>query len=154
VRQRPVPAQSDRGAPSGSEPPARVAVVATVAFLGWTAFVWLGRIRNAVADDALDGAGRIGPVLLSVSFLVPAVVLAVLLVRERGRPAGRVRSVLLVGLSGWTTVVWAVRVLDIALGGDHDAAFIVVHAALAVVSVALGWWAVRATASAGASTQS
>jgi hypothetical protein len=142
-----------RDAPSGVGREGRAAVWATVSFLAWTTFVWAGRIRNAMADDALDGGGRTGPVFLSLSFLVPAAVLAVLLAGERGHRVGRGRSVLLVGLAGWTTAVWAVRVLDIALAGDHDVPFVAVHTVLGVVSIALGWWAVRATTLAAASTQ-
>ena len=38
--------------------------------------------------------------------------------------------------------MWAVRAVAIGLG-DHDAGFIAVHLALAVVSVALAGWATR-----------
>jgi hypothetical protein len=45
-------------------------------------------------------------------------------------------------LAGWTTVVWVVRAADIALGGDHEAAFVAVHVVLAAVSIGLAAWAV------------
>jgi hypothetical protein len=43
-------------------------------------------------------------------------------------------------VAGVTIVYWPVRVVQIAFA-DHDAAFVVVHAVLGVVSVALALWA-------------
>ncbi|MFZ4517001.1 MAG: hypothetical protein ACOYOP_01335 [Microthrixaceae bacterium] len=115
----------------------------SAAFLAWTLFVWVGRIRNALADTALDAAGRTGPLLLATSFVLPALVLAVALVlRWRGRPVGWLAPAMTV-FAVWTTGVWIVRAGDIALGGDHPVAFVVVHTVLAVVSIALAWLAVR-----------
>lgn len=133
---------ADVAAPTASRPrPSRAAVAWTVAFLAWTAFVWVGRIRNAVADAALDDGGRSGPILLSASFLVLALVVATLLVpvarRRAGAAAASAFLVALGALAGWTTVVWVVRVADIAFAGDHDLPFVVVHSVLGAVSVAL-----------------
>ena len=47
------------------------------------------------------------------------------------------------GLAVWTTAVWIVRSLTI-LAGDRATGFKVVHGVLAVVSIALAVWAVRA----------
>jgi hypothetical protein len=94
----------------------------------WTLVVWAGRIRNAL--DADDGAGA---VVLAATF----VALAVAVLATRGR-----RPVVL-ALAGWTVAVWAVRIVDIALLSDHDAGFVVVHAVLAAVSVAVAAWATR-----------
>lgn len=122
----------------------RRSLVAIGAFILWTLFVWVGRIRNAVSDEALDDGGRTGPLLLSISFVVPALVLAVLLV-VAGRahtslgPAG---SWLLRGLAGWTTAVWLIRAGDIVLTSDRGAAFVTVHLVLAAVSIGLAAWAV------------
>jgi hypothetical protein len=82
------------------------------AFLGWTVFVWAGRIRNG------------GSLPLAASFLV----LAGLAVWRR-RPW-------LTLLAVWTVGVWAVRTPYI-LVHDHPADFKVVHSVLAVVSIAL-----------------
>jgi hypothetical protein len=117
-------------------------------FLAWTLFVWGGRIRNAFADDSLAGQGLVGPVLLSASFALPALLLGVgWLVRARsGRPAGRWATVLGPGtklLAVWTVVVWAVRATDIAVLGGHSVAFVLVHLALAAVSMALAVMAWR-----------
>ena len=81
-------------------------------FLGWTVFVWIGRIRNG------------GSVLLAASFLVLA-----------GLALWRRRPFLSV-LAAWTVGVWAVRTPFI-LVHDHPADFKVVHTVLAVVSIAL-----------------
>lgn len=117
-----------------------------VAWLAWTAFVWVGRVRNALADQALDAGGRVGPLLLSLSFLVPTVVLAVWLARTWGRPAGRGLRLAVGAFAGWTVGVWVLRVGDIALGGDHAAGFVVVHTVLGVVSAVLAVASVRALA--------
>jgi hypothetical protein len=87
-------------------------------FLGWTVFVWAGRIRNG------------GSLLLALSFLVLAA-----LVLWRRRP-------FLTALVVWTIGVWAVRTPYI-LVHDHPAGFKAVHTVLAVVSVALALAAQR-----------
>jgi len=73
--------------------------------------------------------------------------------RRAAAPAPWVR-VLLRMLVAWTVGVWCVRAVDIALigpdgfelGGGHEPAFVAVHLVLAVVSMALGAWAVVADA--------
>jgi hypothetical protein len=101
---------------------------AVLALALWTLFVWAVRIRNA--------EGAVGPTLLAISFVALAV--AVLVTR-----GGRVPTL---ALAGWTVAVWSVRVVDIALLSDHDAAFVLVHATLAAVSVALSVVAARSQA--------
>ena len=81
-------------------------------FLGWTVFVWAGRIRNG------------GSLLLALSFLVLAG-----LALWRRRP-------FLTALAVWTIGVWAVRTPYI-LVHDHPADFKAVHVVLALVSIAL-----------------
>lgn len=138
--------------------------VAVAALVLWTLFVWGGRIRNVMADADAQGAQRWGPLALSVSFVVLALVTAVLFARrfraggsepggsEPGgsEPGGGVvaSSVTLQVLAGWTTAVWVLRAGDIALAGDHAAGFVAVHVALAAVSIALAAWAVLADRSA------
>jgi len=92
----------------------------------WSLFVWGVRIRNA--------AGDLGATVLSVTFVALAV--AVLVTR-----GGRWSTV---ALAAWTTLVWAVRVVDIILLSDHEAAFKAVHGMLALVSIALAVFAARA----------
>lgn len=91
----------------------------------FTLFVWGVRIRNAV--------GELGPTLLAITFVALAV--AVLLTK-----AGRSATL---ALAGWTVAVWVVRLVDIALLSDHEAAFVVVHAVLALVSISLAVLAAR-----------
>ena len=50
-------------------------------------------------------------------------------------------------LAAVTAVYWPIRVVQIALA-DHDAAFVVVHTVLGVVSVALAVWAWASTTAA------
>ncbi len=125
-----------------------------VSLLAWTLFVWVGRVRNALADPDLSGADRVGPLLLSVSFVVPAVVLAVVLVSSarRARGVGRVLRAGVLALAGWTCGVWVVRMADIAFGGDWEVGFVAVHAVLAVVSIALAALAARAVVTASTVT--
>lgn len=109
----------------------------------WTWFVWGGRIRNALGDPELGGSALVGTVVLASSFVVLATALAVMMVRDRvrGGPGG-VRGALTWILALWTTGVWTLRVVDIAAFGGHGIGFVLVHVALAVVSIALAAWAV------------
>jgi hypothetical protein len=141
--------------------------LAVAALVLWTLFVWGGRIRNVLSDADAEGAQRWGTLALSVSFVALALVTAVLFVRRvrsAGAENGGVRHgaaghrgavaasrVALQALAGWTTVVWILRAGDIALAGDHAVGFVVVHVALAAVSIALAAWAVLADRSAVAS---
>lgn len=135
--------------PSSIEPavgaPSRRTVTAVALFVAWTLFVWLGRVRNAVSDTALSVDERRGPLLLASLFVIAASALAVLCVVRVRRPHDRRSAGALAATLGVaaavTTVVWVLRAGDIALGGDHDAGFVLVHVALAVVSIGLAAWA-------------
>ncbi len=94
----------------------------------WTLFVWLARVRNVVRDDGV-GVGVLVPLGLCV--------LAGWALADRRRGV-RV-------LAAATVAVWAVR-LPLVLAHDHAGAFKAVHAALAVVSVALAFLSLRAVA--------
>jgi hypothetical protein len=85
----------------------------------WTLLIWTTRIRNVVAGDwsAADLVLPVGLTVLAVLALV------------RRRPGLQV-------LAAATAAVWVVR-LPLVLVHDHPAAFKVVHAVLAVVSLAL-----------------
>ncbi|HEV3226680.1 MAG TPA: hypothetical protein VGZ52_07590 [Acidimicrobiales bacterium] len=82
------------------------------ALVGWTAFVWLGRVRNG------------GSLLLAASFLV----LAALALWRRGH--------WITALAGWTVAVWVVRT-PMILADHQSGAFKAVHTVLAVVSIGL-----------------
>jgi hypothetical protein len=98
-----------------------MATVAGVAYALpiWTLLIWTTRIRNIVADD-----WTVVDLLLPLGLTVLAVLALV-----RRRPG-------LLLLAGATTAVWLVR-LPLVLVHDHPAGFKVVHAVLAVASIAL-----------------
>lgn len=110
-----------------------------VALAVWTFFVWTTRINNIVGDDDLDGGQKAARVALALTFTA---LVALVVVALASRPAWLRPSVTV--LAVWTVAVWAVRSVAIGLG-DHDAAFIAVHLALAVVSVILAGLAIRET---------
>jgi hypothetical protein len=82
------------------------------ALVGWTVFVWAGRIRNG------------GSVLLAVAFLA----LAAIALWRRGNWT--------TALAGFTVLVWAIRTPVILLH-DHSVGFKVVHTVLATISIVL-----------------
>lgn len=104
---------------------------------GWQVLVWGTRIDNVLGDDGLDAGGKAARLALSASFLALAAVAvwAWRSARHGGLVAPAAARWVRVG-AAWTTGVWVVRGVGIALG-DHDAAFIAVHLVLAVVSIAL-----------------
>jgi len=92
----------------------------------WTLFVWATRMR-IIFDQDQPKTTVIVPVILTVLAVVA------LVDRRRG----------LLALAAATTAVWVVR-LPLVLAHDHAAGFKVVHAVLAIVSLALAYGAVRA----------
>jgi hypothetical protein len=110
---------------------------------GWTLFVWATRIRNALGDEDLSGGSKAVSVTVAALFTLGGLAVLVSALRRQHLVAA-------VGaLAAFTTVYWPVRVVQIALA-DHDAAFVVVHAALGVVSVGLAAWAWVSLAGRGA----
>ncbi|MBK5221761.1 MAG: hypothetical protein JJE52_02575 [Acidimicrobiia bacterium] len=115
--------------------------------------MWIGRVRNIVGDDGLDGFGRTFRLAMAVSFVVlGAALLAACWIGRQNRnwrevaqrapdgwrvgtgvpEWGRRVAVLLVGL---TVVVWVVQGVGIGIDPNHDASFKVVHTFLAVGSL-------------------
>ena len=92
----------------------------------WTLFVWATRLR-IIADQDQPKTTVIVPVVLTVLAVVA------LVDRKRG----------VLALAAATAVVWVVR-LPLVLVHDHSAGFKLVHAVLAVVSLALAYGATRA----------
>lgn len=105
-----------------------------LALVAWTLFSWGGRIRNVLADESLEGSGRLWRLGLAggLTALALALLVALMLRPVTARP---VRS-LAATLAGVSSAVWIVRGIDIALG-SHPPGFKVVHTVLAVVTVAL-----------------
>lgn len=109
--------------------------VVSCVFVVWSVFVWGNRISNTLRSDE-STASKTFSTVLSVVLLVLAVAVGVVVVRAwRGvvRDAG---GKVLVTAGLVTVVVWLVRIPQIALA-DHDVGFVVVHALLGVVSIAL-----------------
>jgi hypothetical protein len=114
-----------------------------LALSAFTVLVWTTRIRNIWTDEELSTAGQIGRTTLALAFTAFAVATVAAWVRARRARALRDRDRLLIRLfAAWTSVVWVVRGVQIALA-DHDPAFVAVHTALAVASIALAVWADR-----------
>ena len=109
-----------------------------VAFGLWTVFVWATRIGTALDE------GATGRVVLAVSFTLVGLAVLAVAWRARGRVLTSGEVVAVRVAAAWTVGVWAVRGVQIALA-DHEAAFIVVHVVLAVVSIALAVATVRTT---------
>ncbi|HKY14351.1 MAG TPA: hypothetical protein VJM33_05465 [Microthrixaceae bacterium] len=117
--------------------PATALRAASFVNAGWMAFVWVTRIRNAASDDEISSATRAGAYALSAACLIGAALLV--WVGWRGSPLGLARIVVVAhGL------VWVVRGLQIVFAG-HDLAFVVVHEALAVISISLAAWLLAVT---------
>ncbi|MGH9183101.1 MAG: hypothetical protein ACRDZ9_04700 [Acidimicrobiales bacterium] len=115
------------------------------ALAAWTVFVWTTRISNILEDSAATGASR--ALDLAVAGTLAVLGLAVAVVAWRGgRPLGPVPVGVVLALVVATVAVWGVRTPPILADPDHGVGFKAVHAALALVSVALAggaWWTVR-----------
>ncbi len=112
--------------------------------VGWTVLVWGPRIRNIWTDASLDTGGQVLRTLYAGIFLLTAAAIAFALTR---RP-DLLRPVIGV-VAAWTVGFWILRGAQIA-AGDHDAAFLAVHAVLAVGSIGLALNAWRSVARTGA----
>lgn len=114
-----------------------------VAAVSWTLFVRVGRMRNALGDPSLEGGTLAGALLLSSSFLLGALAVAAMAWRGRAAPPSIALVRVVWILAAWSTVVWASRITDIAMVGDHAIAFVAVHAVIGLLSVML--WAITAS---------
>lgn len=121
-----------------------------LAFVAWTAFIWVNRLVNAWSSDTESTSGKVVSTVLAVALLGFAVAGVVVLVRtwQGSLTVGAAR--MLQALAGLTVAVWAVRIPLILLA-DHAVGFKVVHAALGVVSLALavGVWRTAAPVATG-----
>lgn len=115
--------------------PYRVSAFAAVTLLIWGNRIWLAwTVGHATTTS------RIVSSIPIVAFTIPAVALLVLMVRD-SPPRPSMFTNLARALVIWTIAYWAVRLPMIATR-HHPVAFVVVHAVLAVVSVAaaaLAW---------------
>lgn len=106
----------------------------------WTFLVWTTRIRNIWTDDGLTTGGQVWRTALALAFTGFAVATVAAWARARRAAAWPWSGRLVRAFALWTTGVWLVRAVQIALA-DHGLAFILVHTALAVVSIVLAVWA-------------
>jgi hypothetical protein len=121
-----------------------------IAFLAWTAYVWVTRIVNAwTASDESTLAKSISTVI-AAGLVVAAGWGTAVLVRSRARrlTEGEVQFFTL--FAGATVVVWALRIPQILLDGARDVPFKAVHVVLGVISVALAALTYRAVRGEGA----
>jgi len=110
---------------------------AVAALCGWTAFLWIIRIKNAVGDDRASASGKVIAVITALAFLGAAGALASAHVRSH---AGRRRAAAVFALI--SIVYWLIRAATIVVR-DHPIGFTVVHAVLALITVGLGVWVLR-----------
>jgi hypothetical protein len=110
-----------------------------LAFAAWSGYVWVTRISNAWGPSSTESTSAKVVSTVSAGLLLVGVVAALaILVRARTRAFAATEVLVLRVFVGLTIAVWAVRVPQILLDGEHNAAFKVVHTALAVISVGLG----------------
>ena len=103
--------------------------------IAWTIVVWVGRVRNILADDSLTSVDRSWRLVVAGIFLgFAGISIAVMAGWLKQHPVGSTRLVAIFCL--WTAAFWAVRWFGMVFG-DHDARFKLVHSALALVSVVL-----------------
>ncbi len=102
-----------------------------VVLVSVTVVVWIGRIRNVLGDEDLDGTGVAWRLVVAFVFLGLAAGIVVWSSRRR-----RLVGVLCV----WTVGFWLVRSIGM-LVDDHDLGFKVVHTVLAIGSIAVAAWA-------------
>ena len=104
-------------------------------------FVWGNRISNTLRSDESTASKTFSTVLSIVLLVLAAAVLVVTIRSWRGvvRDTG---GKVLIGAGVVTVLVWLVRIPQIALA-DHDVGFVIVHALLGVVSIALAVPVVR-----------
>jgi hypothetical protein len=99
-----------------------------------TLFIWLNRIWLSWTDPDVDLPAKLALSIPITAFVVVAFVVLIAMVRGVDRDARWFRDLVRLFAAG-TVVFWAVR-LPMILLNDHPAGFLVVHAVLAVASVA------------------
>lgn len=113
-----------------------------VAFILWTGYVWTTRILNAWTSSEETVTAKVISTVVATALLLGTVALAGILVRARHRALLGSEVRVARGMAVATVVVWAVRVPQILLDGDHGVPFKVVHvllAGLSLVLAALTW---------------
>ncbi len=106
---------------------------------GWTLLLWFTRVRNVLADTELAGWSKTWQLGISVIFVVAGVLLLGLsLVKDN--PAIRTLAIRVsLGLAVFGSAWWAIRGVN-TMFNDHSVAFKLVHAALAIGTIAISAW--------------
>lgn len=99
----------------------------------WTLFVWSSRVGLAAADPSVTWLSW-ARIALSLTF---GVVLVLLAVRSHTGTRSSWAAGVMVAFAGWMVVVWMPSLVSV-LAGEYDAAFKLVHALLAIASLAVG----------------
>lgn len=107
---------------------------------GWTIFLWATRIKNALADDTMSHGGKTVAVVTSVGFVAVAVAVMVVHVRRSRRATSAATAFAMVSIA-----YWLVRAATI-LARDRPVGFKAVHTVLALITVGLATWVLRAMA--------
>lgn len=129
-------------------------------FTGWTLFVWLNRISNAMGNDELSAAGKAFSVVLSLSVVALAVAAGVVGVRGWSRSWSSAETSVLRVAAGWAGGLWLVLVPKILIDGrpagfeGNLAGFKAVHVVLGLISIALAVLVWRSATGAGAVDES
>jgi len=108
------------------------------ALAAWTLGIWVSRVRNAIADDDLDGAARASAILIAVAFVAGGLALATTLWTGH-----RWHAIVVDLLAGAGILRWSIRGPIILASDEWEAGFKVVHTVLWVVTVALSVMAWR-----------
>lgn len=112
------------------------AVVVPLVFAAWTLFVWVGRLRNLIREPGPLADTSRWSLAWSIAFTVLGLALVGAVALAATGRAGRPLGWAVASLGVLTVAVWVPRAIDIALG-DHSVGFILVHVALATVSISL-----------------
>jgi len=110
--------------------------IVVLAFVLWTAFVWVNRISNTLRSDTESAGAKTFSTVLSLVLLAFAFAAVVVTVKAWRTPLGDSGAKVLMAAGALTVVVWLVRVPQILIA-DHSVPFKIVHVALGVVSVVL-----------------
>ncbi len=108
----------------------------------WTLLLWFTRVRNVLADTELAGWSKTWQLGISVIFVLAAIALAGLSLVQNN-PALRMLAIRLsLGLAAFGSVWWAIRGVN-TMFNDHSVGFKVVHAALALGTIAISAWVIN-----------
>lgn len=97
----------------------------------WSVLTWAGRVRNIFDDAELSGSERLVWLVPALVFVLGGVV--TLWAWWRG---GRALRSFVAAFAVWSIGYWALRMV-LLVGNGHSVGFVVVHAVLAAVAVAL-----------------